>query len=119
MSAGTPKGSLPAMHRLRFGVSVAVILVGGLLFAIPGSAQPAAPALSSEARAGLLDAAKGNALPAWQREFMIGVAGDSTPVEGTASNGSATGADGTWPGLYFCEVRATGSMSVQRFVLVR
>jgi Galactose oxidase, central domain len=76
-----------------------VIHVGGLLFPTLGSAQLPIPALSSEARAGLLDAAKDSSLSAWQREFMVETAGGRRPVEGTDSRVTATGEDGTWQQL--------------------
>ena len=85
------------MRCLRCVASAAVIAVSTLLFAIPGSAQQSPLVLSSKARAGLLDAAKDSALPAWQREFMVEVAGRGTLVEGTASSRDSTsGPDGTW-----------------------
>jgi hypothetical protein len=76
-----------------------VLLIAGPLAAVPGLAQQARPALSPEAREGLLDAAKDSGLPAWQREFMVEAAGGDTLVQGTTSRGSTTGVDGTWQQL--------------------
>jgi galactose oxidase-like protein/Kelch motif protein/flagellar hook capping protein FlgD len=87
------------MQRLRFPASAAAILLVGLLIAVPSSAQQFAPVLSPGVRATLLDATNDHALPAWQSEFAIDVAGGRTPGEGTALRDSAAGADGTWQQL--------------------